>query len=204
MNTKLDAIFYDWKGLTYFQAAQKLCDSAETYAELAHVLENMASKDPRIEAFLRVCEQATLASADYEPDAKPTPQGICVWAIPNGYPNDIAAGISLQQWVHNNEPLQFDTKYLLPDFWSCLEDYDAEHEPILYINKAGKERIRQILQDFYKIDYAMDEQVQAILTEIDFCVGEGNGAHFELSDKRRPPECYYMELSEIEFTKMRF
>lgn len=44
----------------------------------------MTSENPHIEAFLRVCEQATLASADYEPDAKPIPQGgLCVGRIMN-------------------------------------------------------------------------------------------------------------------------
>lgn len=85
MDIKLDAVFSDWEGLTYFQAAQKLCDNAATYADLAQELENTTSENPHIEAFLRVCEQATLASADYEPDAKPIPQGVCVWGTSCGH-----------------------------------------------------------------------------------------------------------------------
>lgn len=119
MGIKLDVVFSDWEGLTYFQAAQRLCDHAATYADLAHELENMTSENPLIEAFLRVCEQATLASAYYEPDAKPIPQGICVWELPIDMQNRCEA--ALRSWALNGEALQFDTKFLRPDF-SVLED----------------------------------------------------------------------------------
>lgn len=62
----------------------------------------MTSENPHIEAFLRVCEQATLASADYEPDAKPIQQGVCVWELPADMQDS-------------------DAKFLRPDF-SVLED----------------------------------------------------------------------------------
>lgn len=129
MNTTLQIEFDDWNGLTYYDAALRLCAEEDTYANLAWYLENSTSDCPRIEAFLRVCELATLASAEYAPDDKPQPQGICCWrAIEGIYPD---AHAHVQVWLHEGKPLPFSTEYLVPDFYE-LDGYTGEHEPGVY------------------------------------------------------------------------